>query len=83
MPLTYAGITSCPIFTEKHGAGKWFHFYGSFRAYLIRQDIFIFDEKDPNNLITQYPESGATVSIRALTDLKVTPLAVYTCVDII
>ena len=81
MPLAYAGITSCPMFTEKHGAGRWFHFYGAFRAYLIRQDIFIFDEKDPNNLIVQYPDAGETASIQALTDIKVPSRAVFTCVD--
>ena len=81
MPLASAGTTNCPMFTEKMGAGRWFQFYGAFRAYLIRQDIYVFDEKDPNNLIKKYPETGDKDSIQYLTDRKVSNSAQLNCVD--
>jgi hypothetical protein len=81
VPLASAGTTTCPMFTEKMGAGRWFHFYAAFRAYLIRQDIYMFDEKEPRNLVTAYPEEGATVSKQKLSDLKVNSAAVFMCTD--
>jgi hypothetical protein len=72
MPIARAGPTACPMYTANMGPGRWVHFYAAFRAYLIRKDIFVFDEKNPDDLLTSYPADDDTVKKQELADLGVT-----------
>ena len=78
VPIARAAVTNCPLYTERM-AGRWVHFYAAFRAFLIRKDIYIFDDKNPEDIRTSYPDSADTLAIQILADFGIAHRAAFTC----
>ena len=79
VPIARAAPSACPLYTANMGPGRWFRFYAAFRAYLIRKDIYIFDEKNPDDLLTGYPNESDTLAIQILKDFGIAHRAAFIC----